>query len=326
MEPRELAGHMASGVVAGTAVEAALYPIDTIKTRLQAARGGAAVSWRHLYKGLGGNLVGVVPACALFFAVYEPAKRALLPIPGDGDGEGTAAHHRRTAVAHLAAAASAGLASSLVRVPTEVVKTRMQTGQFSSARAALRHIVTKEGRLATGLFAGFGSFLLRDLPFDAIEFASYEQLKLAWCALAPAAPSYSAPSSAAPPVIATGGTNPRLEEKAHLGEVERRRRPLKQHESAVLGAIAGAVTGAVTTPLDVVKTRLMTQGAEGRGTGRGDGRRYRGVADCVARMVREEGAFSLLKGIQPRVTFIGIGGGVFFFALEAAKGVFVAES
>lgn len=45
MEPRELAGHMASGVVAGTAVEAALYPIDTIKTRLQAARGGVAVSW-----------------------------------------------------------------------------------------------------------------------------------------------------------------------------------------------------------------------------------------------------------------------------------------
>ena len=320
MEPRELAGHMASGIVAGTAVEAALYPIDTIKTRLQAARGGAAVSWRHLYKGLGGNLVGVVPACALFFAVYEPAKRALLPTPG-AFGEGTAAHHRRTAAAHLAAAASAGLASSLVRVPTEVVKTRMQTGQFSSARAALRHIVAKEGRLAAGLFAGFGSFLLRDLPFDAIEFASYEQLKLAWCALAPAAPS-----SAAPPVIATGGTNPHLEEKAHLGEVERRRRPLKQHESAVLGAVAGAVTGAVTTPLDVVKTRLMTQGAEGRGTGRGDGRRYRGVADCVARMVREEGAASLLKGIQPRVTFIGIGGGVFFFALEAAKGVFVAES
>jgi len=309
MEPRELAGHMASGVVAGTAVEAALYPIDTIKTRLQAARGGAAVSWRHLYKGLSGNLVGVVPACALFFAVYEPAKRALLPTPG-ADGEGTAAHHRRTAAAHLAAAASAGLASSLVRVPTEVVKTRMQTGQFSSARAALRHIVAKEGRLAAGLFAGFGSFLLRDLPFDAIEFASYEQLKLAWCALAPVAPK---PSSTAP-----GGTNPD-------GEVETRRRPLRRHESAVLGAVAGAVTGAVTTPLDVVKTRLMTQGAEGRGGG-SDGRRYRGVVDCLARMVREEGASSLLKGIQPRVTFIGIGGGVFFFVLEAAKGVFVAES
>ena len=28
-----------------------------------------------------------------------------------------------------------------------------------------------------GLFAGYGSFLLRDLPFDAIEFVAYEQLK-----------------------------------------------------------------------------------------------------------------------------------------------------
>lgn len=28
-----------------------------------------------------------------------------------------------------------------------------------------------------GLYAGYGSFLLRDLPFDAIEFVAYEQLK-----------------------------------------------------------------------------------------------------------------------------------------------------
>lgn len=28
-----------------------------------------------------------------------------------------------------------------------------------------------------GLFAGYGSFLLRDLPFDALEFVFYEQLK-----------------------------------------------------------------------------------------------------------------------------------------------------
>ena len=31
-----------------------------------------------------------------------------------------------------------------------------------------------------GLFAGYGSFLLRDLPFDAIEFLTYEQLKKAY--------------------------------------------------------------------------------------------------------------------------------------------------
>lgn len=30
-----------------------------------------------------------------------------------------------------------------------------------------------------GLYAGYGAFLLRDLPFDAIEFVAYEQLRKA---------------------------------------------------------------------------------------------------------------------------------------------------
>jgi len=294
MEPRELAGHMASGAIAGAAVEAALYPLDTIKTRMQVAQGGAPLNWRHLYKGLGGNLLGVMPACALFFAVYEPAKRHLLPADGSS-----------SVGAHLAAAASGGLASSLIRIPTEVIKTRVQTGQFSTARGALWHIAAREGVFA-GLFAGAGSFLLRDLPFDAVEFASYEQMKLAW-------QSWS------------GG------------------RELRKHEAAGFGAFAGVLTGAVTTPMDVVKTRLMTQGAppppsasaaatgvattSGTGLKTGIGAtgrlRYRGVADCVVRMVKEEGWGSLLKGLGPRVTWIGIGGGVFFFALEGAQSVLV---
>ena len=39
----------------------------------------------------------------------------------------------------------------------------------------MRGIASREG--TRGLFAGYGSFLLRDLPFDAIEFVAYEQLK-----------------------------------------------------------------------------------------------------------------------------------------------------
>jgi len=299
MEPAQVLGHMASGALAGVAVEAALYPLDTIKTRIQAARGGASVNWtKHLYRGLGGNLAGVVPAAAVFFAVYEPTKQFLLPMTGEGTG-------RSAAGAHIAAATSAGLASSLIRVPTEVIKTRMQTGQFAglSARGALWHIATREG-ITGGLFAGFGSFLLRDVPFDAIEFASYEQLKLSWRSV-------------------SGG------------------RELRQHETAIIGAFAGMLTGAFTTPLDVVKTRLMTQpaaqsagdvvgekvlGAATAGLSGQPLRRYTGVVDCVVRMVAEEGWGSLLKGIGPRVTWIGVGGGIFFFTLESAQRVLVPAS
>jgi Mitochondrial carrier protein len=41
----------------------------------------------------------------------------------------------------------------------------------------IRSIVAREG--VRGLYAGYGAFLLRDLPFDAIEFVAYEQLRAA---------------------------------------------------------------------------------------------------------------------------------------------------
>lgn len=41
----------------------------------------------------------------------------------------------------------------------------------------IRSIVAKEG--LRGLYAGYGAFMLRDLPFDAIEFVAYEQLRKA---------------------------------------------------------------------------------------------------------------------------------------------------
>ncbi|GAA0165837.1 mitochondrial carrier protein [Lithospermum erythrorhizon] len=200
-----------AGAAAGVVVEAALYPIDTIKTRLQAAHGGGKLVLRNLYSGLAGNLFGVLPASAIFIGVYEPAKQKLLKtIP-----------ENLSALAHLTAGAVAGAASSIVRVPTEVVKQRMQTGQFASAAEAVRLIVAKEG--VRGLFAGYGSFLLRDLPFDAIQFCLYEQLRLGYKLAA--------------------------------------RRDLNDPENAMIGAFAGAITGAITTPLDVIKTRLMIQGS-----------------------------------------------------------------
>ncbi|KAI9399222.1 hypothetical protein POPTR_002G063901v4 [Populus trichocarpa] len=52
-----------------------------------------------------------------------------------------------------------GAASSLIHVPAEVVKKRMQTGQFASAPDAVHLIVTKEG--FKGLYAGATLQILR---------------------------------------------------------------------------------------------------------------------------------------------------------------------
>ena len=249
-------------------MEAALYPIDTIKTRLQLMTSGGGIrallragGGTALYAGVWGNLVGVMPASALFMAVYEPARLALPPLlPAS-----------LSFFAPFSAGAAAGLASSLIRVPTEVVKQRMQTGEFKHAAKAVRHIATKEG--VRGLYAGYSCFLLRDLPFDAIQFCAYEQAKVAYQKL-------------------VGG------------------RELNTAEIGTIGAIAGAFTGFITTPLDVLKTRLMTQGASGQ---------YKGVVDCAVKIAKTEGGKAFFRGWEPRVTWIGIGGSIFFGALEASK-------
>ncbi|KAK9678702.1 hypothetical protein RND81_11G228100 [Saponaria officinalis] len=256
---RTLIDGVIAGGTAGVVVETALYPIDTIKTRLQAARGGGQIVLKGLYSGLAGNIAGVLPASAMFVGVYEPTKQKLLRMFPEN----------LSAVA-LTAGAVGGLAASLIRVPTEVIKQRMQTGQFASAPEAVRLIVAKEG--FKGLYAGYRSFLLRDLPFDAIQFCLYEQLRFGYKLAA--------------------------------------KRDLNDPENAIIGAFAGALTGAITTPLDVIKTRLMVQGSANQ---------YNGIVDCVKTIVKEEGAPALLKGIGPRVLWIGIGGSIFFGVLERTK-------
>uniref|UniRef100_A0A5B7BLK2 S-adenosylmethionine carrier 1 n=1 Tax=Davidia involucrata TaxID=16924 RepID=A0A5B7BLK2_DAVIN len=249
-----------AGGAAGGVVETVLYPIDTIKTRLQAVHGGGKIILKGLYSGLAGNLAGVLPASAIFVGVYEPTKQKLLKTFPEN----------LSALAHLAAGAVGGAASSIIRVPTEVVKQRMQTGQFSSAPDAVRLIVAKEG--FKGLYVGYGSFLLRDLPFDAMQFCMYEQLRMGYKLAA--------------------------------------QRDLNDPENAIIGAFAGAITGAITTPLDVIKTRLMVQGSANQ---------YKGIFDCVRTIIREEGTPALLKGMGPRVLWIGIGGSIFFGILERTK-------
>lgn len=114
---------------------AALYPIDTIKTRLQAMIGGGGLQallsqggGKSLYAGVWGNLAGVAPSSAIFMACYEPVKLAVQKeLPSDQHYLGP-----------MVAGAAAGLVSSLTRVPTEVIKSRLQTKEFTGAFQAVR--------------------------------------------------------------------------------------------------------------------------------------------------------------------------------------------
>ena len=54
--------HPQAGGMAGTAVDLLFFPIDTIKTRLQASQGFAAAGgFRGMYKGIGSVVSGSAP-------------------------------------------------------------------------------------------------------------------------------------------------------------------------------------------------------------------------------------------------------------------------
>lgn len=126
----------------------------------------------------------------------------------------------------------ADLAASVVYVPSEVLKTRLQLqGRYNnphfksgynyrSTRDAFRTIVRTEG--VSALFYGYKATIFRDLPFSALQFAFYEQEQnLA---------------------------------KAWVGH-----RDIGLGLEILTAATAGGMAGVLTCPLDVVKTRIQTQ-------------------------------------------------------------------
>jgi len=70
-----------AGGAAGTSVDVALFPIDTIKTRLQSPQGFLkAGGFKGIYRGLGAAAVGSAPGAALFFSTYEVCSDSLFEL------------------------------------------------------------------------------------------------------------------------------------------------------------------------------------------------------------------------------------------------------
>jgi hypothetical protein len=135
-------------------------------------------------------------------------------------------------VANSTSGLFADLAAAPAYVPSEVLKTRLQLqGRYNNPYFnsgynyrgtidAARTIARVEGFSA--LFHGYKATLWRDLPFSALQFAFYEELRNR------AKRSVGSNNIGLPLEIATA-------------------------------ASAGGMAGVITTPLDVVKTRIQTQ-------------------------------------------------------------------
>ncbi|XP_014215559.1 S-adenosylmethionine mitochondrial carrier protein [Copidosoma floridanum] len=244
-----------SGGLAGTLVDIALFPIDTLKTRLQSERGFLqSGGFRQLYKGLSPVILGSAPTAALFFVTYESLKMLL--------------EHRvpkeYSPLVHMGAASFSEVASCLIRVPVEVVKQRKQALLPDHRHFSIRL-----------LYRGYWSTVLRDMPFSLIQFPIWEYFKQVW------------------------------------GEYAQR--AIYPYEGALCGAAAGSIAAAITTPLDVAKTRIMLSCKSVEKSSELT------VWEVLSSIHRINGIRGLFSGIVPRVTWISIGGFIFFGVYEKSK-------
>ena len=230
---------------------------------------------------------------AVYFTAYERLKYTLNTAVGPGFEP----------VVYFAAGGLAELFSSLLVVPMEVVKARLQLGvnpsratgglvamttNFTGVRDAFCGVYAERG--FRGLTAGWHACLLQDMCFSATQFFCYEMAKAGWAA---------------------------RNERRHTGSGGGVTGPLTTAQTLASGAFAGAVAAFVTNPLDVITSRLMVQDHTNSYGGRSI---FRVLAVTMA-----EAPVALWRGTLPRVAQLAPLSAVNFFVYEAVKALLVAN-
>ncbi|CAL9058469.1 uncharacterized protein LOC135624751 isoform X1 [Musa acuminata AAA Group] len=276
---------MVAGSVAGLVEHTAMFPVDTLKTRMQAGSPachrplGLRQAFRSvvraegalgLYRGLGAMSLGAGPAHAVYFSVYEISKESL------------SRENPNNPVAHAASGVLATVASDAVFTPMDTVKQRLQlkSSPYKGVADCISRVLREEGIRA--FFASYRTTVVMNAPYTAVHFATYEAAKRGLMEISP-----------------DNASDERL--VVH----------------ATAGAAAGALAAAVTTPLDVVKTQLQCQGVCGC-----DRFSSSSTGEVIRAILRRDGYAGLMRGWKPRMLFHAPAAAICWSTYEAMKSFF----
>ncbi|KAL3840106.1 hypothetical protein ACJIZ3_024697 [Penstemon smallii] len=272
----------AAGGIAGAFTYVCLHPLDTIKTKLQTK--GAS----EIYSGAFDAIVKTFQSKGIL-GFYSGVSAVIVGSTFSSAVYFGTCEFGKSILLRIdqfppllippTAGAMGNIVSSAIMVPKELITQRMQAGAKGRSWEVLLRILEKDGFL--GLYAGYSATLLRNLPAGVLSYSSFEYLKAA--------------------VL-------RETKKANL----------EPFQSVCCGALAGAISASLTTPLDVVKTRLMTQ-ARVVGVNKVTAAMYGGVSDMAKQILKEEGWIGFTRGMGPRVFYSALFSAIGYFAFETAR-------
>lgn len=286
--------HFVAGGMGGMAGAIFTCPLDVVKTRLQSSvyrqdylskthhtnifrQGGQhlketcsilhnvykAEGMRALFKGLGPNLVGVIPARSINFFTYGLSKDFI---------SRNFFQCQEHSFVHLMAGITAGFVTSTATNPIWLVKTRLQLDKahsraYKNSFDCLKKITQNEG--IKGLYKGLTASYLGSIE-STLQWVLYEQMKLF--------------------------IHRRSLLVAESGKVR-----TSWDEFFEWGARSGAAGAAkflasiLTYPHEVMRTRLRQAPME-------NGKpKYQGLVQCFKLIVKEEGFLSMYGGLTPHL-------------------------
>ncbi|KAK4257938.1 hypothetical protein QN277_007460 [Acacia crassicarpa] len=272
----------AGGGIAGAFTYVCLHPLDTIKTKMQTK--GASEIYKNALDAVVKTFQtkGILGFYSGVSAVIVGSTFSSAVYFGTCEfGKSFLSRFEKypSVLIPPTAGAMGNIMSSAIMVPKELITQRMQAGAKGRSWEVLLKILEKDGIL--GLYTGYSATLLRNLPAGVLSYSSFEYLKAA--------------------VL-------RTTKKNHL-------EPL---QSVMCGALAGAISASLTTPLDVVKTRLMTQ-VHGEAMNKVAAAVYGGVSSTVKQILKEEGWIGFTRGMGPRVLHSACFSALGYFAFETAR-------
>ncbi|ATY64291.1 mitochondrial carnitine acylcarnitine carrier [Cordyceps militaris] len=265
--PSQAVKDLLSGAAGGVAQVLIGQPFDIVKVRLQTttqyagALDAARSIYRHegalaFYKGTLTPLIGIGACVSVQFAAFHAARR-WFEQRNNRPGE------RLGYAQYYAAGAFAGVANTALSSPIEHIRIRLQSQPHGAGRLyagpvdCVRKLVAQGGGVARGLYRGTSVTLLREAAAYGAWFTAFEWM---------------------------------MNADARRTGVDRS--AIAAWKVALYGGLAGEVLWLASYPLDVVKSRMQTDGF-------GSAQKYPSMRSCFAATWRADGLAGFWKGIGP---------------------------
>lgn len=309
---QKLRGEVAAGAIGELAKDVLLHPIDTLKSRKQAAgkedeesdgeekdkvQGGdggtsALKKVKDLYAGFPAVATSSLPQGGVFFLAKKGGIELIKSVspPFAASLVGQAIPVGLGSIAYWA-----------VRTPAEIVKVKVQLGQSTTVREAfvdVRSQILDNG--LRSLWKFYPALLSLDIPYAIINFALYGIFN---------------------DLIASQGIEANV------------------YTRLVSGVACGMIAAGITCPIDVAKTRIISRSKRSN-EGANDPDGIDGIVECehegasmviqearasqnviveMATIVRDEGVSSLFIGLKERVLYVGLSNGIRLAAYSTSR-------